>query len=101
MQYIILFLLVLIIVYLIILLRRKETQFRRVKAQMSQMQEQMDQAIQMSDGIEAVRDEVWDEANTIHLYAALSDEESSSASIKGKQSEIIWLSEKIMRQIHK
>ena len=101
MQYIILILPVLIIIYLVILLRKKEIQFRGVQAQMSQMQKQMEQAIQMSDGIKAVRDEVWDSANTIHLYAALSDEESNSASIKEKQSEIIRLSEKIMRQIHK
>ena len=99
MQDIILILLVLIIVYLVILLRKKEIQFRDVQAQMSQMQEQMEQTIRMSNDIKAVRDEVWDSANTIHLYAALSDEESNAVSIKEKQSEIIRLSEKIMRQI--
>ena len=98
MQYIILFLLVLIIAYLIILLRNKEVQCREAQTQTSQIQEQMEQ---MYNDIVAIHDEVWDEANTIHLYAALSDEESSTASVKDKQSEIIRLSEKIMEQIHK
>ena len=101
MQYIILILLVLIIVYLVVLLRKKEIQLREVQAQMSRMQEQIEQTIQTSNDIKAVRDEIWASANTIHLYAALSDEESNSVSIKEKQSEIIRLSEKIMCQIHK
>ncbi|MBO5130548.1 MAG: hypothetical protein J6B95_09430 [Oscillospiraceae bacterium] len=101
MQYIILILLVLIIVYLVILLRKKEIQLREGQAQMSRMQEQIEQTIQTSNDIKAVRDEIWASANTIHLYAALSDEESYSVSIKEKQSEIIRLTEKIMRQIHK
>jgi len=101
MQYIILFLLVLIIAYLIILLRNKEVQCREAQTQTSQIQEQMEQMVQMYNDIVAIHDEVWDEANTIHLYAALSDEESSTASVKDKQSEIIRLSEKIMEQIHK
>ena len=101
MQYIILFLFVLIIAYLIILLRNKEVQCREAQTQTSQIQEQMEQMVQMYNDIVAIHDEVWDEANTIHLYAALSDEESSTASVKDKQSEIIRLSEKIMEQIHK
>jgi len=101
MQYIILILLFLIIVYLVILLRKKEIQFRGAQAQIIQMQAQMEQTIQMSNDIMAVSDEVWDDTNTIHLYAELSDEESTSVSIKEKQSEIIRLSEKIMRQLHK
>ena len=101
MQYIILFLLVLIIAYLIILLRNKEVQCREAQTQTSQIQEQMERMVQMYNDIVAIHDEVWDEANTIHLYAALSDEESSTASVKDKQSEIIRLSEKIMEQIHK
>lgn len=101
MQYIILFLLVLIIAYLIILLRNKEVQCREAQTQTSQIQEQMEQMVQMYNDIVAIHDEVWDEANTIHLYAALSDEESSTVSVKDKQSEIIRLSEKIMEQIHK
>ena len=48
----------------------------------------MEQTIQMSNDIMAVSDEVWDDTNTIHLYAELSDEESTSVSIKEKQSEI-------------
>ena len=104
MQYIILFLLVLIIAYLIILLRNKEVQCREAQTQTSQIQEQMEQMeqmVQMYNDIVAIHDKVWDEANTIHLYAALSDEESSTVSVKDKQSEIIRLSEKIMEQIHK
>ena len=40
--------------------------------------------------------EIWDAANTIHLYASLSEEETQSKDLKVKQSEIRQLSEKII-----
>ena len=38
-------------------------------------------------------------ANTIYLYAALSEEEARSNSLKGKQAEILWASEQIIQTI--
>lgn len=40
---------------------------------------------------------IWDAANTIHLYAAISEEETRLRDLKEKQSEIRMLSEEILR----
>jgi len=100
MRYIIETMLIMTIVYLLFLLRKQKIQFQKLQSQMRQMQQQLEQTILTSNDIKAVRDDIWASSNTIHLYAALSDEESNSVSIKEKQSEIIRLSEKIMRQVY-
>ncbi len=47
--------------------------------------------------LEAVEDEVWDFANTIHLYASLSQEETRQQSLKEKQTEIQQAAEHILQ----
>lgn len=43
--------------------------------------------------------EIWDRANTVHLYAALSGEESASPSVREKQEEILRLAGEIMERV--
>lgn len=101
MPYIILILLILFIAYLVIRLRKKEMMLQEVQTQVKQMQAETEQAVRTAEAIEAIKDEIREHTDTIHLYASLSEEESSSVSIKENQTEIIRLSEKILQQIQK
>ena len=46
---------------------------------------QTDQAFRSADEIEKICDEIWNHANTIHLYSSLAEEESKSITMKEKQ----------------
>lgn len=50
--------------------------------------------------VEQYKDSLRQEANTIHLYAALSLEETRKISIKDKQSQIICSSKHILELLH-
>ena len=50
--------------------------------------------------VEQYKDSLRQEANTIHLYAALSLEETRKISIKDKQSQIICSSKQILELLH-
>ena len=99
MQYIIFILLGLFIVHLVIRLRKKEMQLLELQTKLYQMQ--TEQAVRTAEEATAIKDEIRDHINTIHLYASLSEEESHSASVKEKQKDIIRLSEIILHQIYK
>lgn len=64
-------------------------------------QTETEQAVRTAEEATAIKDEIRDHINTIHLYASLSEEESHSASVKEKQKDIIRLSEIILHQIYK
>lgn len=64
-------------------------------------QSETEQAVRTAEEATAIKDEIRDHINTIHLYASLSEEESHSASVKEKQKDIIRLSEIILHQIYK
>lgn len=101
MQYIIFILLGLFIVHLVIRLRKKEMQLLELQIKLYQMQTETEQADRTAEEATAIKDEIRDHINTIHLYASLSEEESHSASVKEKQKDIIRLSEIILHQIYK
>ena len=101
MQYIIFILLGLFIVHLVIRLRKKEMQLLELQTKLYQMQTETEQADRTAEEATAIKDEIRDHINTIHLYASLSEEESHSASVKEKQKDIIRLSEIILHQIYK
>lgn len=85
MQYIIFILLGLFIVHLVIRLRKKEMQLLELQTKLYQMQTETEQAVRTAEEAIAIKDEIRDHINTIHLYASLSEEESHSASVKEKQ----------------
>ena len=62
---------------------------------------QTDQAFRSADEIEKIYDEIWNHANTIHLYSSLAEEESKSITMKEKQKEIIRTTEEILNIIYK
>ena len=79
MQYIIFILLGLFIVHLVIRLRKKEMQLLELQTKLYQMQTETEQAVRTAEEATAIKDEIRDHINTIHLYASLSEEESHSA----------------------
>lgn len=89
--------LVLIFIALMIRLQGKETQIQKFETQMKELQDKVEKAHERAFQLGTIYDAIWDCANTIHLYAALSEEESRSELIKEKQAEILRLSEKIVQ----
>ena len=72
-----------------------------LEEQREHLQMQTDQAFRSSDEIEKICDEIWNHANTIHLYSSLAEEESKSITMKEKQKEIIRTTEEILNIIYK
>lgn len=101
MQYIILILLVFFIAYLVVRLRKRDAQLLEMQTELHEQQAKTEQAIRMVGEASAMKKEIQDHINTIHLYASLSEEESRSTSVKEKQQNIMQLSEKILHQIQK
>ena len=111
-----------IVIYLMMLMRRQKEKMSEIKIQIDQLQAQhdrlqkerdqlqermnhleeqrehlqmqTDQAFRSADEIEKIYDEIWNHANTIHLYSSLAEEESKSITMKEKQKEIIQLAVK-------
>ena len=76
--------------------RKKETILR---SQIKERREQLDHITMISAGTAEDNDILLQAANTIYLYAALSQEEAKSNSLKGKQAEILRASEQIIQTI--
>ena len=76
--------------------RKKETILR---SQIKERREQLDHITMISAGKAEDSDIFWRAANTIYLYAALSQEEAKSNSLKGKPAEILRASEQIIQTI--
>ena len=97
-----------IILAVSIRLREKNREIGRLKEQIHQEKEETKalqaqlQALRtrVSD-MESAEDELWDYANTIHLYAALSQEEARQLSFKEKQAEILQAAEDMLELIKK
>ena len=99
---ILLFVFVVVVVYLMMLMRRQKEKMSEIKIQIDQhLQMQTDQAFRSADEIEKIYDEIWNHANTIHLYSSLAEEESKSITMKEKQKEIIRTTEEILNIIYK
>ncbi|HCB65333.1 MAG TPA: hypothetical protein DEP43_05150 [Ruminococcaceae bacterium] len=60
-------------------------QLLELQTKLYQMQTETEQAVRTAEEAIAIKDEIRDHINTIHLYASLSEEESHSASVKEKQ----------------
>ena len=67
--------------------------------QMAELQEEKAQEHSDSIHLHNLQEMLWQAVNTIHLLAALSEEESSSEEIKDKQRMILTECEKIEQQL--
>lgn len=78
-----------------------QERMNHLEEQREHLQMQTDQAFRSADEIEKIYDEIWNHANTIHLYSSLAEEESKSITMKEKQKEIIRTTEEILNIIYK
>ncbi len=77
------------VVSLIILLRQKENQLKGLKQQLGETQDIIKRSDAKKNKLEEIQNRIWDYGNTIHLYAALCEEETGNPSVKEKQREIM------------
>lgn len=97
MQYFILAILILAVVSLIILLRQKENQLKGLKQQLGETQDIIKRSDAKKNKLEEIQNRIWDYGNTIHLYAALCEEETGNPSVKEKQREIMIAAEALLQ----
>lgn len=97
MQYLIFAILILAVVSLIILLRQKENQLKGLKQQLGEIQDIIKRSDAKKNKLEEIQNRIWDYGNTIHLYAALCEEETGNPSVKEKQREIMIAAEALLQ----
>ena len=97
MQYFIFVMLILAVVSLIILLRQKENQIKGLKQQLGETQDIIKGSDAKKNQLEEIQTRIWDYGNTIHLYAALCEEETGNPSVKEKQREIMIAAEALLQ----
>lgn len=97
MQYFIFAILILAVVSLIILLRQKKNQLKGLKQQLGETQDIIKRSDAKKNKLEEIQDRIWDYGNTIHLYAALCEEETGNPSVKEKQREIMIAAEALLQ----
>lgn len=97
MQYFIFAILILAVVSLIILLRQKENQLKGLKQQLGETQDIIKRSDAKKNKLEEIQNRIWDYGNTIHLYAALCEEETDNPSVKEKQREIMIAAEALLQ----
>ena len=97
MQYFIFAILILAVVSLIILLRQKENQLKGLKQQLGETQDIIKRSDAKKNRLEEIQNRIWDYGNTIHLYAALCEEETGNPSVKEKQREIMIAAEALLQ----
>lgn len=96
-QYFIFAILILAVVSLIILLRQKENQLKGLKQQLGETQDIIKRSDAKKNKLEEIQNRIWDYGNTIHLYAALCEEETGNPSVKEKQREIMIAAEALLQ----
>lgn len=62
---------------------------KKLKEKNQMLEQQMKDKKKMQEQIQREYDEIWNIANCIHLYAALSEEEARTEELKEKQREIM------------
>lgn len=97
MQYFIFAILILAVVSLIILLRQKKNQLKGLKQQLGETQDIIKRSDAKKNKLEEIQTRIWDYGNTIHLYAALCEEETGNPSVKEKQREIMIAAEALLQ----
>ena len=58
---------------------------KKLQEKSQMLEKQMEDRKKVQDQIHGEYDEIWNAANTIHLYVALSEEEAQSEKVKEKQ----------------
>lgn len=88
-----------IILLLVVVLLMQGKKKATMQIQINGLNEQLETLKTASSEKLKGREDILQAANTIYLYATLSEEEARSNSLKGKQAEILWASEQIIQTI--
>lgn len=94
---------VLLLLLLLVCLRwrRSQQQLEKMQREQEGLREQLASAEHRVFAVEERQKALWEYANTIHLYAALSEEEAKTLPLKEKQREILRETEKLLQQLKK
>lgn len=71
---------------------------KKLQEKSQMLEKQTEDRKKVQDQIHREYDEIWNAANTIHLYAALSEEEAQSEKVKEKQREIMKQAEILLHE---
>jgi len=99
MHHIMVVILAAIILFLVVVLLTQEKKKTTMQIQINELNEQLETLKTASAEELKGREDILQAANTIYLYAALSEEEAKNNALKGKQAEILRASEQIIRAI--
>nr|WP_297874530.1 hypothetical protein [uncultured Blautia sp.] len=69
---------------------------KKLREKNQMLEQQMKDRKKMQEQVQLEYDEIWNIANRIHLYAALSEEEARSEKLKEKQREIMKQAEVLL-----
>lgn len=83
------------VVFLALRLREKN---RQLEVCRESLREETEAAKEAAMARKKEREIIWDRVNAIHLYAALSEEEARSRSLREKQEAILRISEQLLEQ---
>lgn len=83
------------VVLMALKLREKNSQLEICR---EKIREEMEAAKEQAMAKEKERELIWDRINAIHLYAALSKEETRSRSVREKQDVILRIAEQLLEQ---
>lgn len=97
MQYVTGIFLIMLILILSMLLYKQNRQMGMQREQMKALQNQIEQTRAKESEFDKMCDVIWDSANTIHLYAALSEESARDAALRQNQQEILRITQELLR----
>ncbi len=84
-------------VSMLFLLISKEKSLRGIEKQRKELEQEVKSIQSECRKAEEKNKKIWKLANTIHLYAALSEEEIKVEAVKQKQQEIMDMAEELLR----
>jgi hypothetical protein len=82
-----------------VLFRYQNQRVRKAEAECRKIKQRLEMTEGTVAGVEGIREAVWEYMNTIHLYAALSEEEAKTQSLKDKQKQIRKMAEELMKKV--
>ena len=73
--------------------------FRRQKTDVEALQKELEKKEEELLKLKEIKEDIFQDLNAIHLYAALSEEETQVQTLKEKQTAVMGICEKIMKKL--
>lgn len=91
--------LVLIMMVLLVFFKDQSSKVKRTKTECKELKQKMETMEKSMSDTEKFQKAVWENVNTIHLYAVLSGEEAKTESLKEKQRQIRQMAEDLLEKV--